>query len=170
MNIPQHLQKEWYLKHLAWLGYDVDAKPERAKLRYADLRWADLREADLFRADLRWADLRGADLRWANLRWADLRYANLCEADLRGANLRWADLRGANIDFSCWPLWCGSFDVVTDYQQKSQLAYHWLRMAESEDEELTKNQREKLAAARTALVPLASDWDGFERHRLSRIE
>jgi hypothetical protein len=150
-NIPEHLQQyEWYEKHLAWLGYDVDAKPEQANLREADLR-----EADLYRADLRYANLCEADLYRADLR----------EVDLRGADLRYADL-----DFSCWPLSCGSFNVITDYQQKAQLAYHWLRMSEDENEELTKSQREKLVAARGALLPLANDWNGIEKHHLENID
>ena len=56
----------------------------------------------------------GADLRWADLRWA---------------NLRGADLRGADLDFSCWPLWCGSLDVKLNKKQKRQLLYHLLAVA-----------------------------------------
>ena len=94
---------------------------------------ADLREADLFRADLCWADLhradlRGANLRGADLREADLRGANLHRADLRGANLRGADLREADLDYSCWPLWCGSLDVKVDARIARQLAYHFCRL------------------------------------------
>ena len=63
------------------------------------------------RADLRNADLQNADLRGADLQNADLRYADLWRADLWRADLRYADLRGADIDYSCWPLWCGSFDA-----------------------------------------------------------
>jgi len=51
----------------------------------------------------------------ADLRWADLR-----DADLRGANLR-----GADIDFSCWPLWCGSKSVKVDAKIARQLAAHF---------------------------------------------
>lgn len=51
------------------------------------------------------------------------RRADLWEADLRGA-----DLRGANIDFSCWPLWCGSLDVKVDARIAAQLAYHFCRL------------------------------------------
>ena len=40
-------------------------------------------------------------------------------ADLRGANLRRADL-----DFSCWPLWCGSKNVKVDNRLVFQLAAH----------------------------------------------
>ena len=105
-----------------------------ANLRYANLRCADLRDADLYGADLRSADLRGADLRDANLRDADLHGADLRSADLRGANLRCADLRdadlhgadlrSAHIDFSCWPLWCGSLEVQVDKRIAVQLMYH----------------------------------------------
>ena len=57
---------------------------------------------------------------------ADRRGANLREAILRGASLRgadlWrADLRRANLDFSCWPLWCGSLDVKVDIRIAAQL-------------------------------------------------
>ena len=60
------------------------------------------------------ADLRGADLREANLGWANLHEADLCRA---------------NLDFSCWPLWCGSLDVKLDKKQKRQLLYHVLAVA-----------------------------------------
>ena len=65
-------------------------------------------------ANLRRADLRGADLRGADLRWADLQ-----GVDLRRANLRWADL-----DFSVWPLWCGSKGVIVDIKIVRQLLAH----------------------------------------------
>lgn len=32
----------------------------------------------------------------------------------RKANLWKADLREANIDYSCWPLWCGSLSVKVE--------------------------------------------------------
>ena len=74
------------------------------------------------------ADLQGADLRRADLRWADLRRANLRGANLRGADLRRADLREADIDYSCWPIWCGSLDVRVDKRIAVQLAYHFCRL------------------------------------------
>lgn len=70
-------------------------------------------EPDGERADLRDANLRGASLRGANL---------------RGANLRGADLCRANLDFSCWPLWCGSLDTVVDRRIAAQIAYHFCRL------------------------------------------
>jgi len=55
---------------------------------------------------------------------ADLHGADLCGANLCGTDLRGADLRGADLDFSCWPFWCGSFDVKVDKKIAVQLAYH----------------------------------------------
>lgn len=79
-------------------------------------------------ADLSWADLNGANLNEARLGCADLSHANLREANLTWADLRGADLRQTNIDFSCWPLWCGSLDVTVDAHTARQLAYHFCRL------------------------------------------
>lgn len=73
-------------------------------------------------------DLRGADLSNANLRGANLSNADLRGADLRGANLRGADLRGADLDYSCYPLWCGSLHFKADKRLACQLAYHLCSM------------------------------------------
>ena len=86
-------------------------------------KWLE-NDEDGERANLYGADLQGADLREANLQEADLRWA-----DLRGANLR-----GANLDFSVWPLWCGSLDVKVDARTARQLAYHLCRL-DCDDEE-----------------------------------
>ena len=59
----------------------------------------------------------------ANLYRADLR-----EANLNRANLREANLHGADLDYSCWPLWCGSLDVKVDARIARQLAYHFCRL------------------------------------------
>ena len=95
----------------------VDLKD--ADLRFANLKDVDLREANLKDADLRWADLKGVDLRWADLRWASLKDANLKDADLRCV-----DLRGADLDYSSFPFWCGSFDIIVDERLIRQLCYH----------------------------------------------
>ncbi len=101
----------------------------KTDLSYADLRYADLHSADLRSADLSSADLSSADLSYADLRYADLSSANLRSADLRFADLRSADLRSADLDFSCWPLWCGSISAKLDIKQKRQLLYHLLAVA-----------------------------------------
>ena len=115
----------------------------------ADLSRADLSGADLSGADLRGADLRGADLSGADLRWADLRGAGLRWADLSGADLSGADLRGADIDYSCWPLWCGSLDVKIDKRIAAQLAYHFCRL-DCDDEEYIN--------ARNAILEFANQF------------
>lgn len=65
------------------------------------------------------ADLRSANLHGANLHGANLDDANLDDADLRGA-----DLRGANLDYSVFPLWCGTLKMHIDDRQATQLLYH----------------------------------------------
>ena len=90
------------------------------------------------------ADLRGANLWEANLWEADLR-----GADLRGANLRGANLWEANLDYSCWPLWCGSMDVKVCKRIAAQLAYHFCRL-DCDDPEVI--------AAQNALIPLANQF------------
>ena len=100
--------------HKQWL--DSDGKTgERAYLCEADLRGANLREADLRGADLHRADLSEADLSWADLRGADL----------NRAKLNGADLREADVDYSAWPLWCGSNHVKVDARIAAQLAAHF---------------------------------------------
>jgi hypothetical protein len=135
MNVDElesilELHKKWLVNDSIGRRADLyKADLHRADLRRADLRRADLRRADLRRANLQEADLYKANLYKANLQEADLQGANLQEADLREANLQGADLRGAdlrraNLDFSCWPLWCGSLDVKLDERIKAQLLYH----------------------------------------------
>lgn len=52
--------------------------------------------------------------------------ANLRDANLRYADLRGANLRGVDLDYSCWPLWCGSLGVHIDDRLAKQLLYHLL--------------------------------------------
>ena len=115
-----------------------DANLRRANLSDANLSGADLSDANLSGADLSGADLSdanlsGADLSDANLRGANLRRANLSGADLRRANLRGANLSdanlsGADLDYSCYPLWCGSLHLKADKRLACQLAYHLCSM------------------------------------------
>ena len=67
-------------------------------------------------------------------------------ADLRGANLTDADLRGANIDFSCYPLWCGSLGLKADKRLACQLAYHLCSM-QCDDTEFVKMRNSVLSFA-----------------------
>lgn len=91
----------------------------RAYLTGADLRGADLNHANFREANLTCANLEGADLTYANLEGAELR-----NAIFRSADLMKADLTGAKMDYSTWPLWCGSIGVKVDVKIAKQLVYH----------------------------------------------
>jgi hypothetical protein len=114
----------------------------RANLRGANLMCANLKGANLYNANLRSANLMCADLKGANLYNANLRGANLHNANLQGAdlqvanlmyaNLQGADLRGANLDFSCWPLHCGSTKVIADDRLVAQMILHLTRLDTSQ--------------------------------------
>lgn len=119
-------------------------KSELEKILSEHKKWIDTNLTEGKQADLLDADLRGADLRSEDLRSADLR-----GADLRGADLQNADLRGADLDYSCWPLWCGSFDVIVDKKIATQLVYHFCRLI-CDDEEVKASQK--------ALYPLANQF------------
>ena len=101
-------------------------------------------------ANLKGAYLAGAYLEHANLRCANLKGANLEHANLKGAYLAGANLKGANLDYSCWPLWCGSLrDVQIDKRIFAQLAYHLCRVIVDDDE---------CKAAQRALYPIANQF------------
>lgn len=70
-------------------------------------------------------------------------------ADLWRANLLGADLRRADLDYSCWPLWCGSLDVRVCKRIAAQLAYHFCRLVCDDPE---------VIAAQNALIPLANQF------------
>ena len=101
-------------------------------------------QANLEDANLEDANLEDAILVCANLEDANLKGANLEDANLRGANLKWVYL-----DYSCWPLWCGSFDVEVDRNVAAQLAYHFCRL-NCDDPEYIK--------ARNAIVKFANKF------------
>jgi hypothetical protein len=98
----------------------VRANLEEANLERANLEWANLAEANLVRANL-----EEANLERANLKRANLEEANLVRTNLKRANLERANLVRANIDFSVWPLWCGSQNVKVDARIAAQLAAHF---------------------------------------------
>lgn len=79
--------------------------------------------------------------------------AYLGGADLERADLREADLRGANLDFSCRPLWCGSFGVKVDRKIAIQLIFHLCKV-NCEDEEIKKIQEN--------LKPIANQFHRIE--------
>ena len=115
----------------------IEAESFKEAVEKAVEEKTDLRSANLSYANLRSANLSGAELKYANLSGANLRSANLSGAELKYANLKGVDLSGANLDYSSWPLWCGSLSVKIDKRIFCQLLYHTLRAGQSvEDEEV----------------------------------
>lgn len=101
-------------KFCAWVRKQSKKHNLEINLEGANLEWAYLYRANL----------EGADLYGANLKRAYLYKANLYRANLYKANLEGVYLEGANIDFSCWPLWCGSSNVTIDERIAKQLGAH----------------------------------------------
>jgi uncharacterized protein YjbI with pentapeptide repeats len=119
---------------------------ERADLAGANLACADLTGASLYGANLTRANLTRANLAGANLAEADLTEADLTRACLAGAVLTRAVLTRANLDFSSWPLWCGSNDVIVDDRIARQLAAHFCAV---------RCDSEEFKAAREAILEYA---------------
>ena len=99
------------------------------KIKFVDGRQPIEIDAETVAEAVQYAVENGVKLPWANL----------SRVDLSGANLRWAslsgaDLSGADVDFSCWPLWCGSLNVKIDKRIFCQLLYHTLRAGKSVDD------------------------------------
>ena len=170
LNEVLRLHKQW-LESNGNKGKRADMR--RANLKNADMRGADMRGADMHRADMKDAKLQNAylygahmqdaDMRGADMKDADMKDAKLQGADMRGADMRGADLKGtdmkdaklqnAYLDYSAWPLWCGSFDVKCDIRLASQLAYHFCRL-DCKDKEVV--------AAQNALITLANKFHRVE--------
>ena len=106
-----------------------------------------------------YADLKGADLRYANLEGADLEGADLTYTNLKGADLLDADLTGADLDFSCLPLWCGSFNMKVDDKFISQLICHITRLNTKNCNERTKEIISKLDEYKNDFCNYRSDID-----------
>lgn len=51
-------------------------------------------------------------------------------ADLSYSDLRYSNLSGANIDYTAWPLWCGSLKAYVDDRIAIQLLYHTLSVVQ----------------------------------------
>jgi len=104
------------------------ANLESANLKFANLKSANLKFANLKFANLKSAHLKSANLKSANLESANLKFANLEYANLKSAHLESANLKSANLDFSCFPLWCGSFNIKVDERLIWQLIAHITRL------------------------------------------
>jgi hypothetical protein len=75
--------------------------------------------------------------------------AVLTRADLTRADLRGADLTDAVLDYSCWPLWCGSKNVKVDAKIAAQLAAHFC-VLDCDDKDYQKARKAILKFAQTS--------------------
>ena len=141
--------------HAKWLNNEYDGQR-------ADMRGADMQGANMRHANIRGANFGGTNMRCADMRGADMQDADMWGADMQGANMRGADMRGADIDYACWPLWCGSFDVIVDARIAAQLAYHFCRLVCDDP---------MYIAARNAIVEFANQFHRVDEcGRLEKIE
>lgn len=137
----------------------VDLSSEN--LSGVNLYKTNLTYSNLSHANLRNADLQWVDLRFSDLRNADLSFSDLSTADLRNVDLREADLRGASLDLSCWPLGCGSVDVIVGARIARQLAYHFAAIKCDDPEYL---------AVRNSLLDFANKSHLVTEHELPLLE
>ena len=129
-------------KHKRWINNEEGGEP-------ANLRGVDLRGTDMRGTDLRWAEMRGTDMRGTDLRGTEM----------RGTDLRRADLRGANLDYSCFPLWCGSEGIKLDRRLFLQLVAH-ICAVDVDDDECKKTQEYLMPLAKQSHVAkrLFGEW------------
>ena len=100
----------------------------RADFEGANLSRSDISGANLFDANFKDSELLGANLSGSDLTGANLKGAELTKANLFGARLWHVNLQGANLDFSCFPLWCRSFNMKADDRLVFQLIAHICRL------------------------------------------
>ncbi|WNY26165.1 pentapeptide repeat-containing protein [Methanolapillus millepedarum] len=154
-------------KHKEWLDDYRRGNADYSDSRRANLSGANLSGANLSRANLSGANLSGANLSGANLYGADLSRANLSRANLSGANLSGAnlsraDLYGAilvnvninkclnfdkiSLDFSAFPLHCGSIGITCSDGLIYQLIYH-ICTAKVESDDIKQIQKDLIGFA-----------------------
>ena len=117
--------------HELWL--EDYSKGEYANLSYQNLSGLNLSHRNLTDANCIGTNFTDAYLKGAIITGADLRCANFTRADLRSvistrAHLDDAIFDGTNMDYSSFPLWCGSFGIKADDQLVAQLIYHVMRL------------------------------------------
>ena len=109
-----------------------------------------------------WIDTDGKEGKRALMDYEDMINAVVMNVDMKRVDMRHADMSDVDMDYSCWPLWCGSLDVKVDARIARQLAYHFCRLVCDDPEYIS---------ARNALVDFANGFHRVEDcGRLERIE
>ncbi len=101
-----------------------NCKFENCNFEYSDLSSSCIENCEFIDCNFYHCDMNNGCLTNSIFRDCDVRVVNLLMTDLTNT-----DFSTSNIDYSTFPLWCGSFDVILDDEQKQQLLYHLLRIA-----------------------------------------
>lgn len=114
--------------HEIWLNGEDGGR--RATMQGADLRNVNMNRADMRGVNMQRANMLHADMQYANMQCAKMQHADMRHADMRSAEMQRTDMRGANIDYSAWPLCCGSLKAYVDDRIAIQLLYHTLSVVQ----------------------------------------
>jgi len=127
--------------------YNVDFS--HTKLRDSNLSGSILTNSVFYRTDISWVNMKcvsgtnvtfnQSNLGWSDFSGADLKNSIFRNSRLTGVNFINVKLNGTrlynnDIDFSCFPLFCGSLDIKCDEKLFQQLAYHLCRLIVDNDE------------------------------------
>jgi uncharacterized protein YjbI with pentapeptide repeats len=99
-------------------------KFEDCNFEYSDLSDSIIENCEFINCNFYHCDMDNCYLKNSIFRECNIKMVNLLRTDLTNA-----DFSTSNIDYSSFPLWCGSFNVILDDKQKQQLLYHLLRIA-----------------------------------------
>lgn len=102
----------------------------RADMMGVNMQRANTQRADMQDANMWGADMRGANMQRANMQRANMQHVDMQHADMRSAEMQRTDMRGVNIDYSAWPLCCGSLKAYVDDRIAIQLLYHTLSVVQ----------------------------------------
>ena len=114
--------------HEIWLNGEEDGRC--AIMQGEDLRNVNMNRADMRGVNMQRANMLHADMQYANMQCAKMQHADMRHADMRSAEMQRTDMRGANIDYSAWPLCCGSLKAYVDDRIAIQLLYHTLSVVQ----------------------------------------
>lgn len=114
--------------HEIWLNGEEGGR--RAIMQGADLRNVNMNRADMRGVNMQRANMLHADMQYVNIQCAKMQHADMRHADMRSAEMQRTDMRGANIDYSAWPLCCGSLKAYVDDRIAIQLLYHTLSVVQ----------------------------------------
>ena len=92
---------------------------------FAMMKGASMVQTDFTRCNLSNVQLRDAKMMFASFDHCNLKRAKLNYADIRQVNFYRSELIDINIDFSSWPMWCGTKNSIVGEKLAQQIAAHF---------------------------------------------